>query len=217
MKKFLFSIFLTIICFTFLANDINAASGKAYIYYLDDNREMTYTLGSRHLNSMGYNVYGKKNSTSANAFLALQDSSVFVAHDHGSPGSQMIGESSQAIVAIGGPNASFSVSKKMSNWYGLKIAILYGCDTGRVVAGFGDLPGELVKKGATTAVAWKVTTYWQEVNDWNGNFFEKAKTDNVVESYRHADYWLRYFSGDVAGDRMQLNRNEKGNINISIN
>lgn len=216
MKKILFSIFLTFICFNFFANDINAASGKAHIYYLDSARERTYTLGSRHLDSMGYNVFGHKNSTAGNAFLSLQESSVFVVHDHGSPGAQRVGNSQQAIVAIGASGASYSVKNRLPRCFDLDLVILYGCETGKVLTPFGDLPKELVAKGAKTAVAWKVTTYVSEVNDWNGNFFEKAKTDNVVESYRHADYWLRYFSGDTAGDRMQLNRNEKGNIYISI-
>ena len=94
----------------------------------------------------------------------------------------------------------------------LKMAIFYGCSTGDPNSTFGNLPYTIVNRGAQTAVAWTVTTYVPEVNEWNRLFFEKAKEDTIVESFRHADYWLRVNKGDIAGDRMQKNRNEAGNI-----
>lgn len=45
--------------------------------------------------------------------------------------------------------------------------------------------------------------------------FEKAKSDTVVESFRHADYWIAFLKGADAKTRMQ-SRYENGNINQTI-
>ena len=94
----------------------------------------------------------------------------------------------------------------------LKLAIYYGMDVGYTGSVYGDICQQTINKGAQAAVAWRGVMVTSEANEWNRLFFEKAKTDNIVESFRHADYWLRYKKGDDAGDRMQITRNEKGNI-----
>ena len=53
------------------------------------------------------------------------------------------------------------------------------------------------------------------MSEWNRLFFEKAKKDTVVESIRHADYWLLSLQGTEAHNNMG-NRNEKGTITHTI-
>ena len=95
----------------------------------------------------------------------------------------------------------------------MKIAIYYGCETGVVLKTYGDICQQTINKGAQAAVAWRGVMVTSEANEWNRLFFEKAKTDNIVESFRHADYWLRYTISEDATTRMgSSNINEKGNI-----
>lgn len=192
---------------------VKAASGQIVVHYLDSSRKPTYTYTKQHGESMGYTVYGYQDSSNANILNQLQSSVAIVMHSHGSPGVQSMGSDTHLAGKNGNGGYVKSIDSLASNSMSqMRIAIYYGCETGKVHQLFGDICQETVNKGAQTAVAWKVSTVNLHVNEWNRLFFEKAKTDNIVESFRHADYWLRSIKGDDAADRMQLTRNEKGNI-----
>ena len=209
-----------VLCLTFglYFETASAASGNIVVHYLDSVRKPTYDYAKTHGQSMGYNVYGYNNSTNANILNQLDSSAVMVMHLHGLPGVQAMANSTYLSGTNGNGGYIKAVNSLSSGSLNqMKIAIYYGCETGIVSATYGDICQETVNKGAQAAVAWEVTTVVSDVNEWNRLFFEKAKTDNIVESFRHADYWLRYMAGDDAGDRMQITRNEKGNIYGYIN
>lgn len=218
MKKIKFMLLTTVaICgLTFL--NVNAASGTVTVYYhsqLGGSRKPTYTHTKTHMESIGYTVEGFNNADNSNIYNKLSNSKILVMHTHGDNGAQQM----NTTYLIGrelrtNPLAGFkAVADMPGNANQMKIAIYYGCKTGLVSNVNGDLPLETVNKGAQAAIAWKVDTVPTEVNEWNRLFFEKAKNSSIVESMRHADYWLRDIKGNTAGDRMQLNRNEKGNVN----
>ena len=220
MKKILFSLILSVVSFTFLANFINAASGEAHIHYYNESgadRSLTYTDAKSHLQSMGYSVYGYNNYGIGLLYGHLSNGEIFVAHNHGSPGVQIMKNNNEQITAKTSGDGKINISALSANCMDqMKIAIFYGCKTGLVFNTTGDLPAEVVNKGATAAVAWKVNTYPGSVNTWNRLFFEKAKSDTIVESYRHADYWLEAIEGKNSANIMKNNRNEKGNIYATI-
>lgn len=204
-----------VLCMTFglYFETVSAASGNIVVHYLDSIRKPTYDYTTTHGQGMGYSVYGYNNSTNANILNQLDSSAIMVMHLHGSPGVQAMANSTYLSGTGGNGGNIKAVSSLLSGSLNqMKIAIYYGCETGIVSSTYGDISQQTVNKGAQAAVAWKVSTIVPDVNEWNRLFFEKAKTDNIVESFRHADYWLRYSKGDDAGDRMQITRNEKGNI-----
>lgn len=218
MKKIAYFIAFVMIASLCITSAFAArASGPVYVYYGDGDRYKTYTDIKNHMGVIGYDVQARYNWDSSGLLYALDDAKIVVFHNHGSPGKQQSGYISgkaYGIAATGGDayyykNVGAMAPGSMSQ---LKIAIMYGCRTGEYSSVYGNLPGTMVNKGAQTAVAWTVTTYVNEVNEWNRLFFEKAQTDNIVESFRHADYWLRSILGDTAANRMQQNRNEKGDI-----
>jgi len=223
---------IALICFSDTAL---AASGNAYIHYYNEttpygtaNRSLTYTQASPHLQSMGYRVYGYNAQGIEQAYTQIQTARVFVVHNHGEAGLQYMDAAGYKFIAgLGNETVMGSPSYPTINGIiinnlssgalsGLKIAILYGCNTGIVGPIRGNLPQLMVNKGATTAVAWKVSTIVDSVNEWNRLFFEKAKSDTIVESYRHADYWLETIQGSSYASIMSDNRNEAGNIYATI-
>lgn len=226
MKKYnilmsLLMISISLFCF---CDNAFAASGQAYIHYYNEgsaNRSLTYTEAKPHLQSMGYSVTGY-NAVGITPYTLgeLMNAKIFVVHNHGLAGIQYMGtDGSEYIAGKDTPvlDKVISINNLSSgSLKNLKIAILYGCGTGFVGSIKGDLPALIVNKGATAAVAWKVDTYVPGVNEWNRLFFEKAKTDTIVESYRHADYWLESILGSYQASVMANNRNEAGNIYTTI-
>ena len=220
MKKVI-SYFITsmFIFMTFLSPTFAATATIHYRTHPEEyDRTPTYTNAKPHLQTMGYTVYGYENSNNTNILNQLDSTSILVMHLHGLPGVQAMANSTYLSGTNGNGGYIKAVNSLSSGSLNqMKIAIYYGCETGVVSATYGDICQETVNKGAQAAVAWEVSTIIPDVNEWNRLFFEKAKTDNIVESFRHADYWLRYMAGDDAGDRMQITRNEKGNIYGYIN
>lgn len=197
----------------FFVGKVNAAE-IATVHYLDDIRKPTFTDIQNLAGSQGLKVNGYNNARNDNVLSQLASSRIFVMHLHGDPGRQLMADNTY-LSGTNGNNYTIKAISSLSQWNSLskvKMAIYYGCSTGVNTSSYGDIVQATVGKAAQAAVAWKVTTYVSEVNEWNKLFFEKAKTDNIVESYRHADYWLRNNMGSVAGDRMQLNRNEGGSL-----
>ncbi|HIS91128.1 MAG TPA: hypothetical protein IAC20_05670, partial [Candidatus Faecisoma merdavium] len=225
--KYLSIISIFFIIFTFGINCASAASGNAYIHYYNEGpgyyRYPTYSDALPHLQSMGYSVYGYNAAGAGSALSQLRNGKIFVVHNHGAPGIQYMGtnSSNSALVANPGSSSSgvpwYSVVGDLNLYTNLKIAILYGCKTGVVTSVVGDLPGAIVYKGATAAVAWTTDTPVDGVNEWNRLFFEKAKTDNIVESFRHADYWTEVILGTPVSNPLKYYRNEKGDIYAKIN
>ena len=215
-KKIKGILLVLVLCLTFCLyfEKSLAASGSIVVHYLDSIRKPTYDYTKKHGQSMGYSVYGYNNSTNEDILNQLKSSSVIVMHLHGSPGVQVMANYTYLSGTNGNGGNIKSVSSLSSGSLNQrKIAIYYGCETGVVSKTYGDICQQTVNKGAQTAVAWEVSTIVGDVNEWNRLFFEKAKTDNIVESFRHADYWLRYTISEDAATRMgSSNRNEKGNI-----
>lgn len=167
---------------------------------------------------MGYTVENCNNWDNNQVLNQLDRDKIFIVHRHGSPGRQDFLNYTY-LSGKGGNGNSIKAINSMANGSlsNLRIAIYYGCSTGAYSSTYGDICQETVNKGAQCAVAWTVTTYTNEVNEWNKAFLDKCKSDNIVEGYRHADYWTGFWQGSVAGDRMKNNRNEKGNIYGYIN
>lgn len=221
MKKIKFLLSLFIFGMLFGISFVRAASGPVYVYYQDElgypSRKPTYTYTNQYMSSIGYSVEERKNWDSSGLLYALDDAKIFVVHFHGNAGRQYTGEINGKNYGISASNGDGTYLKSVNTMSSnstsqLKIAILYGCKTGLTSSTYGNLPLTIVNKGAQAAVAWKVNTPVVGVNEWNRLFFEKAKSDTIVESYRHADYWLRVNQGNTNADTMQNNRNEAGNI-----
>lgn len=207
---------MLIICFCCI-NNVSAASGPVYVYYHTDNsnysRYPTYSYTKKHMSAIGYTVDGRDNWDSSGLLYALDDAKIVVYHYHGESGIQYTNSSYNGIAAQNSNNTTLkNVSTMGSNSLNqLKLAIMYGCHTGEV--GYnGNLPLTIVNKGAQTAIAWTVNTPILGVNEWNRLFFEKAKGDSIVESMRHADYWLYSVRNSSEADTLKYNRNEAGNI-----
>jgi len=214
--KVVFIAFIVLCIFVLVQPISLAGSGKVVIHWLESSRKPTLTDAKSRVEKMGYWVESCENWDNYWVLDHLSTSRIFVAHTHGGPGRQVF--NGKTLAGTNGGSGMKSVSSLGSNAAkNLRIAIYYGCSTGNTTSTYGNICQQTVNKGAQAAVAWRVTTYVSEVNEWNKQFFEKAKTANIVESYRHADYWTRFWKGNTAGDRMQNNRNESGNINGWIN
>ena len=191
---------------------VYAGSGTVYVHWLDDIRWQTYNDTDNYAYQMGYYVVSCENWDNTDILNQLASAKIIVCHTHGKHGRQQFqdtylsgkhgnGEDVKAVDSL--PNGSLNQ---------LKIAIFYGCNTGNTNSVYGNLPQEVVNTGAQAAVAWKIQTKVNEVNEWNKYFFSKARNDTIVESYIHADYWTRERLGEDAGNNMQFNRTEAGNI-----
>lgn len=198
-----------------------AASGDAHIHYYKEqgyvDRTPTYTNSKAHLQNMGYTVHGYDNYGIGLIWGQLTNGKVFVVHNHGAPGAQLMSGSGEQITAVTTGTGKLAISSMSSGLMSdMKIAIFYGCKTGLVLSTTGNLPQQVVNKGATASVAWKVDTDINSVNEWNRLFFEKAQSDTIVESFRHADYWLEVIEGTTSANVMKNNRTEAGNIYATI-
>lgn len=209
------TIFLIIIGF---CPNVKAASGIVAVYYHDEllaKRKDTYTYTKEHMGSIGYLVAGYNNKDNSLIYEELTNDKILVMHTHGGPGQVDMGNNTCLIGKNLGvrPCSAKAVANMPYSASQLKIAIYYGCKTGLVGADTGNLPLETVNKGAQASIAWTIDTRYVIVNEWNRLFFEKAKNSSIVESMRHADYWVRQIHGDQYANEMQNNRNERGNIN----
>lgn len=197
-----------------------AGSGNVYVHWYEDSRKDTYTYANKHCSSMGYSVIGYNTGVPISQIKSqLKTGKIFIVHNHGGPGYQCFGSGNIKLCGKNADNEnSYGINMynngDLSN---LKIAIYYGCSTGQVSAKYGDICQTTVQKGAQCAVAWTVTTYTAEVNEWNKAFLDKCKTKSISESLGHADYWTGVWKGSAAKERMQNHRNIRGNINGMIN
>lgn len=216
-KSILISILVALVLFATSTISF-AGSGKVTVHWEADSRKPTYTYTKKHCESMGYWVEGCDNWDNSQVLNQLKDSKIFVVHRHGSPGMQDFTNFTYLSGASGNGGSIKAInSLPNGSLTNLKIAVYYGCSTGVASSQYGDICQETINKGAQCAVAWKVTTFVNEVNEWNKAFFDRCKNDTIVEGYRHADYWTGFWQGSDARDRMQNNRNEKGNIYGWIN
>lgn len=224
IKKTIGFVFTFLIALTCLSTNVSAASGAAHIHYYNEtvnglyaNRQLTYTNAKSYLENMGYNVYGYSNYGIGMLYGQLSNGEIFVVHNHGKPGHQLMSTSKEYLTAVTyEQNKKLAVNRLSDGCMSqMKMVILYGCETGALGVNTGNISQEIVNKGATAAVSWSVTTYVDSVNEWNRLFFEKAQNDTIVESYRHADYWLESIMGTTHANIMRA-RNEAGNIYASI-
>lgn len=199
-----------------------ALSGSIRVHYSNSNTKPTFDYAKIHGESMGYNVYQYENRDNSLVLYQLSSSDVFVIHTRGSGGLIQMGPEQYATsprtTYLSGTNGNGGTIRSVSSLSSgslnnLKLAIYYGMDVGYTGSSYGDICQQTVNKGAQAAVAWRGVMVTSEANEWNRLFFEKAKTENIVEGFRHADYWLRYTMSEDAATRMgSSNRNEKGNI-----
>lgn len=226
MKKIKLLLGILLILIVSKSYTVNAVHGQINVYYAEDSsvaRKPTYTYTKEYMSQIGYTVNEKINITDHSGILLdLKYINVAVLHFHGRPGVQYTGEQNGVLKGIAAKKAGDSNVSDVSTLNSLainklKLILLYGCQTGISSSTHGNLPDTLVKKGAQVAVAWKTDLPIYLVNEWNRLFFEKAREDNIVESFRHADYWLRNKYGTSTGDIMALNRNEAGYIYGKIN
>ena len=218
IKKVFFMGVLTMTIMLLTSSLSFAGTGTVSVHWEGSSREATYTYAKKHCEAMGYTVENCSNWDTNQVLNQLDRDKIFIVHRHGSPGRQDFLNYTY-LSGKGGNGNSIKAINSMANGSlsNLRIAIYYGCSTGAYSSTYGDICQETVNKGAQCAVAWTVTTYTNEVNEWNKAFLDKCKSDNIVEGYRHADYWTGFWQGSVAGDRMKNNRNEKGNIYGYIN
>lgn len=217
----IFIVLLVLILFVLSSNCISsAASGNVYVHWYENSRKDTYTYAQKHCTWMGYSVLGYSSGIPGSQIKdQLKKGKIFVVHNHGGPGYQDFGTGTVKLCGKNGDEKkTFSISKLQNgDLSNLKLALYYGCSAGQVSQQYGDICQITVQKGAQCSVAWRITTYTAEVNEWNKAFFDKCKTDNIVEGFRHADYWTGVWKGSAAKERMQNHRNEKGNIYGKIN
>ena len=225
ISKFGMLMFIVSGAFCSFIESTYALSGSIRVHYANSYTKPTYDYAKTHGEAMGYNVYQYQNKDNSLVLHQLSSSDVFVIHTRGSGGLiQMAPEQYPAsgtnarTTYLSGTNGNGDNVRSVSSLpsgslSNLKLAIYYGMDVGYTGSTYGDICQQTVNKGAQAAVAWKGVMVTSEANEWNRLFFEKAKTDNIVESFRHADYWLRYTMSEDAATRMgSSNRNEKGNI-----
>ena len=202
-----------------------ALSGSIRVHYSNNNTKPTYDYTTKHGETMADNVYQYLNKDNSLVLHQLSSSDVFVIHTRGSGGLIQMGSEQYPLpnepartTYLSGTNGNNDTIRSVSSLSSgslnnLKLAIYYGMDVGYTGSVYGDICQQTINKGAQAAVAWRGVMVTSEANEWNRLFFEKAKTDNIVESFRHADYWLRYTISEDAATRMgSSNRNEKGNI-----
>ena len=214
----LFIIFFTIsLLFSLISSPVFAATGTATVVYDSSISNGTgfYSKCQDHLESMGYNIkiYNKPTNTSVISYM--KQSKIFVCGLHGGVGTIFCGGDTYIVPSSLNSDPYRAISNLSSNALsGMKLALIYSCEAGKP-SKLGDLIERINMKGAKCAIGWSVTMYASEETEWNRLFFEKAKNDTIVESIRHADYWITSIKGEGAHDRM-LKRNEKGDINATI-
>lgn len=217
MKKIVFLCICLISVFIFLPK-VNALgnANDLYVYYITESnnylKKIPDDIKQYATGKVGH-IYALADQKSNDILENMKKSMVFVAVGHGAPGMMQFKDNTY-LVGIG--KTSYNVRAVSSltppSLSGLKMAIYYGCKTGDPSSSYGDIVLQTIRGGARTAVGWKVDLTFYDTVEWNRLFFEKGTIHSVVESYRHADYWLRRNHGDAAADTFQYNRNEKGDI-----
>lgn len=214
----LFIIFFTIsLLFSLISSPVFAATGTATVVYDSSISNGTgfYSKCQNHLESMGYSVriYNKPTNTSVISYM--KQSKIFVCGLHGDEGTISCGGDTYIVAGSLNSDPYRAINSLSSNALsGMKLALIYSCSAGEP-GPMGDLIASINKKGAKCAIGWRETMHASEATEWNRLFFEKSKNDTIVESIRHADYWITSIKGEKAHNRM-LNRNEKGDINATI-
>lgn len=221
IKKIFFALAFTIIMTLCFIKSPNAAVfADVYVDYLGSNRKPTFDYTKTNLMKTSFNVNGFDTTTANNVENQLKRGVMLIIHNHGAPGIQYVGaeNSNNAIVGKSAGSNQKAVNSMTGNaTKKMGMAIYFGCSTGVTTSSHGDLAQETVNKFSKSAIAWNVTTYVPEVNDWT-NYLTLSfapyglNTKTAAQSLKDADYQLRLKSGSVAGDRMQLNRVERGNF-----
>ena len=173
-KNKIFNYILVItVAFIILLTDVDAAT--ITVHYNGNSRVDTYNYTNTYMKSV-HNVVGFNNVGNASVFTQLQNSVIFIAHNHGAPGLQMLGDST-GIVGTNGNESTFKSISSLSVGIGkpLYLAIYYGCSTGVATSSYGDIVSYTTSRIAKSAIAWTDTTYTNHVNTWNKYFFDKGR------------------------------------------
>lgn len=220
MKKFkiLFIFILFLTSFFCTIRLVSAAyGGVVNVYYLGSSRQSTFTSVKANLTSAGMVVYGYDSVGNSSIESHLRNGIVLIVHNHGSPGRQYLGAEGveDSIVGTNGNGSTLKAVSSMTanSTKKMGMAIYFGCSTGVTTSSYGDLAQQTVNKFSKSAIAWSVTTYVSEVNDWISYLTSHVKNTTLAtgaSALQEADYKLRLNSGSTAGDRMQLNRIERG-------
>ncbi len=221
MKKRILIVTMVISTFLiFFSGYVCAASGVASICYSTADLPYAthmYTDSRNHITGMGYICRGYESNGNKVVLDCLKESKVFVAVGHGAPGIIQCCANTYLTGKGAGSTGNYIAISTIPNGSlnNLKIALWYGCNVGSTGGSWGNIVDVTKNKGAKLAVGWTVTTIIGEMTEWNRLFFEKAKSDTVVEGFRHADYWISFLKGSAAKTRMQ-SRYENGDIYQTI-
>ncbi|MGN1324629.1 MAG: hypothetical protein ACI4VR_05460 [Bacilli bacterium] len=202
--------FLMLCIFSFFTCLSFVSAKTITVHYYESVRKPTYDwiktyLGGTHA-VFGYNAIGN-----ASVETQLNNSAIFVVHNHGGPGRQSLsGTSSNGICGTNGDGTTWKSLDSMTVNFGkpLYIAIYYGCSTGVTTSAYGNIMTATTNKKAKSAVAWNVNTYVNDVNIWNMYFFDKARTYNAtgLNALTYADTSLAADSGAINALIMKNNR-----------
>ena len=221
MKKRILIFPVVIITLLFLLSSyVGAASGVTSICYSTADLPYAthmYTDSRNHITDMGYICRGYEPNGNEVVLNCLKESKVFVAVGHGAPGVIQCSAETYLTGKGAGSTGKYIAISTIPNGSlkDLKVALWYGCNVGSTGSSWGNIVDVTKSKGAKLAVGWTVTTIIGEMTEWNRLFFEKAKSDTVVEGFRHADYWIPLLKGSAAKTRMQ-SRYENGDIYQTI-
>lgn len=222
MNKRIFIVPLIFFIFlSFFTSYVCAASGVASICYCTTELPYAthmYTDSKNHLLNMGYTCRGYESNGNKVVLDCLKESKVFVAVGHAQPGMIQCSDTTYLTGTGSGTSGNYIAVANIPNGSlnNVKIALWYGCQLGSTGGtNRGNIVDVTKNKGAKLAVGWTVDTIIGEMTEWNRLFFEKAKNNTVVESFRHADYWIPILKGSKAKERMQ-SRHENGDIYQTI-
>ena len=221
MKKRILIVSMIVFTFLFfLESYAFAASGVASICYCTVNLPYATHMDTdsrNHITNMGYICRGYESIGNTIVLRCLKESKVFVAVGHGDAGVIQCSANTYITGKGAGSSGNYIAISTIPNGSlnNLKVALWYGCNVGSTGSSWGNIVDITKSKGAKLAVGWTVTTVIGEMTEWNRLFFEKAKSDTVVESFRHADYWTGFLKGSAAKTRMQ-SRHENGDIYQTI-
>lgn len=217
MKKsiLLMSILVILLVIVLSNNSIAASNRSVYVNYsmIKNYSNQYYTEIKDNVTDMGYACWGYKNPSNTTVIENMKKSDIFIASGHGAPGEFACNNGTYIVGKNMGSSGTYIALSTLpgGSLSNLKLAFWYSCNSGITQSEWGNLVDVTISKGAKCAVGWKDEIHENINIEWNRLFFEKVKSETIVEGFRHADYWLEANMGTAAKNEMQK-RYEQGNI-----
>ena len=210
-------LFIGLFIFVFFQRPEMVSASTVTVHYNGASRLDTYTYANNYVGTL-HNVVGYNNVGNNNVENQLKNSVIFVAHNHGMPGIQLLSDEEGNESGISGTNGggAWKAISSMSTVSSrpLYIAIYYGCNTGVTTSSYGNIMAQTTSKMAKSAVAWKMSTYVVDVNLWNKYFFFKARSlTSGSAALTYADTQLAADTGSINASGMKTNRVTSGSFN----